>query len=42
VATVHPYENFELIALPVVAGSAPYLAWIEESVGPAKQEEPGG
>jgi periplasmic divalent cation tolerance protein len=41
-ATVHPYENFELIALPVVAGSAPYLAWIQECVGPAKQEEPDG
>jgi periplasmic divalent cation tolerance protein len=23
---VHPYENFELVALPVTAGSAPYLA----------------
>jgi periplasmic divalent cation tolerance protein len=39
-ATVHPYENFELLALPVVAGSSPYLAWIEESVGPPAQEEP--
>lgn len=24
----HPYELPEIIALPVVSGSAPYLAWI--------------
>ena len=28
---VHPYENPEIIAVPIVAGSAAYLAWIDES-----------
>jgi uncharacterized protein involved in tolerance to divalent cations len=31
--TIHPYDNFELIALNVVAGSHPYLEWIGRSVG---------
>jgi periplasmic divalent cation tolerance protein len=31
---IHPYENFELVALAVVAGSQPYLDWIGSSVGP--------
>lgn len=34
-STIHPYENFELVALDVVAGSPPYLEWIASSVGPA-------
>jgi periplasmic divalent cation tolerance protein len=25
---LHPYEVFELVALPVVAGYAPYLRWV--------------
>jgi periplasmic divalent cation tolerance protein len=29
---LHSYEVPEIIALPVVAGSAPYLQWISESV----------
>jgi periplasmic divalent cation tolerance protein len=29
---LHPYENFELVALEVAAGSPPYLRWITESV----------
>ncbi len=29
----HPYEVPEVIALPLVAGHAPYLAWLDESVG---------
>lgn len=29
---IHPYENFELVALDVVAGSQSYLAWIEKGV----------
>jgi periplasmic divalent cation tolerance protein len=32
---IHPYENFELVALEIVAGSRSYLAWIASSVGPA-------
>jgi periplasmic divalent cation tolerance protein len=30
---VHPYDVPELTAMPVVAGSADYLAWIGEEVG---------
>ena len=29
----HPYEVPEVVALPVVAGSAPYLAWLAGQVG---------
>ena len=29
----HPYEVPEIVALPLVAGHAPYLAWLDESVG---------
>lgn len=32
VRTHHPYEVPELIALPVAAGLAPYLAWVRASV----------
>jgi periplasmic divalent cation tolerance protein len=30
---VHSYEEPEIVATPILAGSAGYLAWIEESVG---------
>jgi periplasmic divalent cation tolerance protein len=30
---LHPYELPELVALPVESGHAPYLAWVDESVG---------
>jgi periplasmic divalent cation tolerance protein len=30
---IHPYETPEVIALPVVAGHAAYLRWIDESLG---------
>jgi periplasmic divalent cation tolerance protein len=29
---LHPYELPELLALPIQAGHAPYLAWLDESV----------
>lgn len=29
---VHPYDTFELVALEIAAGSAPYLEWIGASV----------
>jgi periplasmic divalent cation tolerance protein len=29
---IHPYETPEVIALPVAAGHAPYLRWIDENV----------
>jgi periplasmic divalent cation tolerance protein len=31
----HPYEVPELVALPIAAGHAPYLAWLDESVSPS-------
>ena len=31
---LHPYEVPELIVLPVEAGHAPYLAWVDECVTP--------
>ena len=27
---LHPYEVFELLALPVVGGHRPYLQWVED------------
>ena len=30
---MHPYEVPELIALPIGAGHAPYLAWLDENSG---------
>jgi periplasmic divalent cation tolerance protein len=32
----HPYQVPEVIALPVEAGSAPYLAWLSAQVAPAE------
>jgi periplasmic divalent cation tolerance protein len=29
---LHPYETPEVIALPIVRGSEPYLAWLDASV----------
>jgi periplasmic divalent cation tolerance protein len=31
VVALHPYEVPEIIALPLVAGHASYLAWIDEN-----------
>jgi periplasmic divalent cation tolerance protein len=30
---LHPYEVPEILATPILAGSADYLKWIEENVG---------
>ena len=35
VLRLHPYQVPEVIALPVEAGSAPYLAWLAGQVGEA-------
>jgi periplasmic divalent cation tolerance protein len=32
VRALHSYETPEIIALPIVTGSAPYLEWLRESV----------
>jgi periplasmic divalent cation tolerance protein len=29
----HPYEEPEIVAIPILAGSAGYLAWISANVG---------
>jgi periplasmic divalent cation tolerance protein len=34
VRKVHPYEVPELIALPIVDGSAPYLDWMDAELQP--------
>jgi periplasmic divalent cation tolerance protein len=34
IAALHPYEVPEIIALPIAAGSAPYLAWIDSLCRP--------
>ena len=31
IVELHPYEVCEVIALPVLGGHAPYLAWVTES-----------
>lgn len=31
---IHPYEVPEIIALPILAGSQPYLQWISQQVQP--------
>jgi periplasmic divalent cation tolerance protein len=32
--SMHPYDEPEIIALPIVAGSASYLGWLEQEVAP--------
>ncbi len=34
IAELHPYDTPEIIALPLHAGSARYLAWLQQSVAP--------
>ncbi|HEX3692929.1 MAG TPA: divalent-cation tolerance protein CutA [Solirubrobacteraceae bacterium] len=33
---LHPYDTFELVALEIAAGSAPYLDWIAGAVAPPR------
>jgi periplasmic divalent cation tolerance protein len=33
IRAIHPYEVPEIMAVPVVAGSAAYLAWLEGEIG---------
>ncbi|MGO8747303.1 MAG: divalent-cation tolerance protein CutA [Thermoguttaceae bacterium] len=37
IRAAHPYEEPEIVAVPIVTGSASYLAWIEKEVRPAKR-----
>jgi periplasmic divalent cation tolerance protein len=34
---LHPYHVPEIIALPVLAGNADYLAWLDDCVGDSEQ-----
>lgn len=36
VAALHPYQVPEAIALPVVTGLSPYLAWVSDQVDPTE------
>jgi periplasmic divalent cation tolerance protein len=38
VRSLHSYETPEIIALPIVAASAPYLEWLTASVIPQSKE----
>jgi periplasmic divalent cation tolerance protein len=38
VKQLHPYDEPEVIALPVVGGSASYMAWVRDSTAAAKQD----
>lgn len=42
VRALHPYTVPEIIALPLAAGSQPYLDWVRESVRPAEGPPPAG
>jgi periplasmic divalent cation tolerance protein len=33
---LHPYEVPEILAIPILAGSADYLAWLEQETGTRK------
>ena len=35
---IHSYETPEIVALPIVAGSEPYLSWLSCSVGSEPEE----
>ena len=41
VVALHPYEVPELIALPIVEGSAPYLDWLRGSIKAGKAGRAG-
>jgi periplasmic divalent cation tolerance protein len=32
IKTIHPYETPEIIAIPILNGSAEYLTWLEEEL----------
>lgn len=35
IRAIHPYEVPEIIAMPVLEGHAPYLAWIDGATSPS-------
>ena len=36
VRALHSYETPEIVALPIIAGSAPYLHWLTEELKPGQ------
>jgi periplasmic divalent cation tolerance protein len=34
IRTMHPYETPEIVAIPIVGGSRPYLDWIDAELDP--------
>jgi len=42
IAALHSYAVPEVIALSIVDGHAPYLAWLREAVGAKRSDEPAG
>lgn len=42
VRELHPYEVPCILALPIEAGSRPYLQWVEESTAPTRTARPRG
>ncbi len=40
IAALHPYDEPEIVALPVVAGSAGYLDWVAASVDQSVEPAP--
>jgi periplasmic divalent cation tolerance protein len=34
VRALHSYETPEIVAVPIIAGSSPYLAWLFDSLNP--------
>jgi periplasmic divalent cation tolerance protein len=42
IRAAHPYEVAEILAVPVVAGSKEYLAWMAEELGRGKTAQSGG
>ncbi|MBN1613358.1 MAG: divalent-cation tolerance protein CutA [Deltaproteobacteria bacterium] len=41
IRAVHPYETPEIIALPIIAGSGDYLAWLEGELNPLSNDRQG-
>ena len=33
IKSCHPYDEPEILAVPIIAGSPGYLSWIDETVG---------
>ncbi|HEX2312366.1 MAG TPA: divalent-cation tolerance protein CutA [Thermomonospora sp.] len=41
ITELHSYDTPEIIATPVVAGSADYLRWVSDQTGPAEEQAAG-